>query len=63
MKVVLNDAVRRVLRPPPSKLPRLLPPRKLGEIRGMDPRRLGELAGEMEIDAHLEVARQRGGGS
>ena len=57
-KAVLNDTIRQALKPPASEMPVLLPPRRLGVMRGVDPRRLSELADEMEVDAHLEVTRR-----
>jgi hypothetical protein len=56
-KAVLNESVRQVLNPKPAKMPKMLPPSRMGKFL-VDPGRLNQLADELEIEAHLEVMRR-----
>lgn len=58
-KQVLNDALRRALKPDGEK-PVLKSPRPMGRVVGFDPRRLQEVADEMEVDSYLDIERRRG---
>jgi len=59
-KEVLNDAVRRALKPKSPHLPNLLPPVPMGVMPGVDPARLPDLADDLEVDAYRALSsRQR----
>lgn len=59
-KVVLNNAVRRGLRPSGSgkKKPFVVKARPMGLRSGIDPARLTELADELEVDAFLKLTKR-----
>lgn len=55
-KEILNDAVRRALKPSPPRLPSLLPPVPMGMMEGMDPTRFTNLADELEVESYRRLA-------
>ncbi len=58
-KEILNDAVRRALKPKAPQLPDLLPPVPMGVMEGVDPARFTTLADELEVEAYRRLASPR----
>jgi len=55
-KEILNDAVRKALKPKAPHQPKLLPPVSMGTMHGVDPTRFTNLVDELDVEAYRNLA-------